>query len=326
MRRHRIGPLITLTLGLLVAPLVGDVQPAVKIPRIGILHPGVPPVEGVSGFQQTLRDLGYVEGQNLAIEYRYAEDRAERLPHLAVALVRLQVDVIFASAPAAVRAAMQATGTVPIVAIDLETDPVASGLVASLGRPGGNLTGLFLAMPEFSGKWLQLLQEAVPWASRVAVLGDPTINAPQFNAMEAAAQALAVPLQSLEVHGATDFEHAFEVATREGAGALLLLSSPLVTREGRRLAELAAKHRLPAISPFPSFAEAGGLMAYGPSVMDMGRRCAVLVDKILKGAKPGDLPIERPTKFELIINLKTAQALGLTIPPTLLFQADEVIR
>jgi putative ABC transport system substrate-binding protein len=301
-----------------VAPLVGDVQPAVKIPRIGILHPGTPPpTEGVPAFQQGLRDLGYVESQNLAIEYRYAEDRAERLPHLAADLVRLPVEVIFALAPAALRAAMQATSTIPIVALDLETDPVASGLVASLARPGGNLTGLFLAMPELSGKWLQLLQEVLARPTRVAVLGDPMINAPQFQATAAAAQALAVPWLALEVHGAEDFEQAFEVATREGAGALLLLSSPLVTREGRRLAELAAQHRLPAVAPFASFAAAGGLMAYGPSLTDMGRRAAVFVDKILKGAKPGDLPIERPTTFRLVINLKTAQALGLTIPPNL---------
>jgi putative tryptophan/tyrosine transport system substrate-binding protein len=326
MTRCTIGFLVPLALGLLVAPLAAQAQPAGKIPKIGVLHPGTPPTEGIPAFQQGLHELGYVEGHNLAIEYRYAEDRAERLPHLAAELVRLQVDVIFALAPAAVRAAKQATGTVPIVALDLETDPVASGLVASLGRPGGNLTGLFLAMPELSGKWLQLLQEVLTRLSRVAVLGDPTINTPQFTATEAAAQGLAIPLQSLKVHRADDFEQAFEVATREGAGALLLLSSPLVTREGGRLADLAAQHRLPAISPFPSFAAAGGLMAYGPSVADMGRRCAMFVDKILKGAKPGDLPIERPTTFQLVINLKTAQALGLTIPPSLLFQADEIIR
>ncbi len=321
-----VGCLVTLTLSLLAVPLAATAQPRGKLPRMGILSPATPPMEGISALQQGLRDLGYVEGQTLAIEARYAEGHAERLPALAAELVRLPVDVIFAGGPAAVQAAMQATGRVPIVAIDLETDPVASGLVTSLGRPGGNLTGMFLDMPELSGKWLELLQEATGKASRVAVLGDPAINAPQFQATEAAAQALAVPLHPLTVRGADDFEQAFDAAIAGGSRALLLLSSPLVSREGRRLADLAAKHRLPAMAPFRGFAEAGGLMAYGPSVTDMGQRAAVFVDKILKGTKPADLPIERPTRFELVINLKAAQALSLTMPPTLLFLADKVIK
>jgi putative tryptophan/tyrosine transport system substrate-binding protein len=320
-----IGLFVILAFGLLVVPLAAAPSPA-KLPKIGILHSGTPPAEGVSAFQQGLREFGYVPGQTMALEDRWAEGKLDRLPELAAELVRLQVEVIFASGPSAVRAAQQATGTVPIVALDLETDPVASRLVTSLGRPGNNLTGLFLDMPELSGKWLQLLQEAVSGASRVAVLGDPAINAPQFHATEAAAQAGAVPLQALKVQRADDFEPAFDAAMAGGSRALILLSSPRISREGRRLAELAAQHRLPAISPFRGFAEAGGLMAYGPSVADMGRRAAVFVDKILKGAKPADLPVERPTTFELVINLKTAQALGLTIPPILLFQATEVIR
>jgi putative tryptophan/tyrosine transport system substrate-binding protein len=337
MRRRLIGLLVTLALGFLVSFVAAEAPPWGHIPRLGVLNPNPPPLSlaeapwmardsGILGLQQGLRELGYVEGQTIAIEARYAEGHAERLPALAAELVRLQVDVIFTASPAGVRAARQATGTVPIVAIDLETDPVASGLVASVARPGGNLTGVFLDMPELSGKWLQLLQEALARPTRVAVLGDPTINAPQFRAMEVAAQRLAVPLLPLEVHGPDEFERAFDTASTGDAGALILLSSPWVSFHGRRLAELAAQHRLPAMSLFLGFAEAGGLLAYGPSAADMARRCAVFVDKIIKGAKPSDLPIERPTTFRLVINLKTAQALGLTIPPSLLFQADEVLR
>ena len=337
MRRRIIGPLIALALGLLVASAAAETPPRGHLSRLGILSSLPPPLSLAEapwiardssrlGLQQGLRELGYVEGQTIAIEARYAEGHAERLPELATELVRLPVEVLFAVGPEAVRAATQATGTVPIVAIDLETDPVASGLVASLARPGGNLTGLFLDMPELSGKWLQLLQETLARPTRVAVLGDPTINTSQFHAMAEAAQRVPVPLLPLEVHGADEFERAFEAASRDGAGALILLSSPLVSVQVPRLAELAAQHRLPAMAPFRGFAAAGGLMAYGPSLTDMGRRCAVFVDKILKGAKPSDLPIERPTTFQLVVNLKTAQALGLTIPPSLLFQADEVIR
>ena len=329
MRLRALGLLVTLALGIFVAPLAAAAPPQGHIPRLGVLSPNPPPPplpEAFSGLQQGLRELSYVEGQTIACEVRYAEGYAERLPALAAELVRLRVDMIFAIGLAAVRGATQATGTMPIVAVDLETDPVASGLVASLGRPGGNLTGVFLGMPELSGKWLELLQEVLAKPTRVAVLGDPTINALQFRVMAVAAQQVAVPLQPLEVRGPDELEQAIEAASTSGTGALILLSSPMVTRHGARLAELAAQHRLPTISPFSSFAEAGGLMSYGPSVTDMGRRCAVFVDKILKGATSADLPIERPTKFELVINLKTAKQIGLTIPPSILFQADVVIR
>jgi putative ABC transport system substrate-binding protein len=337
MMRRTIALLLTLALGLLVIAVAAEAPPRRRLPRLGVLSPTTPPRSlaeapwyarnsAVLGLQQGLRELGYVDGQTITIEARYAQNQAKRLPELAAELVHLPVEVIFAASPAGVRAATEATRTVPIVAIDLESDPVASGLVASLGRPGGNRTGMFLGLPELSGKWLQLLQEALARPTRVAVLGLPTINAPQFGAMEVAAQRLAVPLLPLEVRGPDEFERAFETARTGNAGALILLSSPLVSTQSRRLADLAAQHRLPAMSLFLGFAEAGGLLAYGPDAADMGRRCAVFVDKILKGAKPSDLPIERPTTFRLVLNLKTAQALGLTIPPTFLFQADEVIR
>jgi putative ABC transport system substrate-binding protein len=321
--------LIMLALGVLGALLVAAAPPPGRIPRLGVLSPNPsPPMFSASfaALQQGLRELGYVEGHTIAIEARYAEEHTERLPALAAELMHLHVDVIFAIGPAAVRAAVQATRAVPIVAVDLETDPVASGLVASLGRPEGNVTGMFLDMPELSGKWLELLQEALARPTRIAVLGEPTINASQFSALAVDAQRRAVPLQQLEVRGPDEIERAMEAASTGSAGALLLLPSPMVDRHGRRLAELAAQRRLPAISPFPSFTEAGGLLAYGPNTTDMIRRCAVFVDKILKGATPADLPIERPTKFELVINLKTAKALGLSIPPTLLIQATKVIQ
>ena len=335
MRLSVIVLILTLALSLLVA--AAEEPPRGRIPRLGVLTPSSPPppfadtswfarTSAPLGLLQGLRELGYVEGQTITIEARYTEGHVERLPALAAELVRLQVDVIFTTTPAGVRAATQATKTVPIVAVDLETEPVASGLVASLARPGGNLTGVFLAMPELSSKWLELVLEVLARPTRIAVLGDPTINAPQFRFLAEAAQRLAVPLLPLEVHGIDEFERAFETARTGAAGALILLSSPLVANHSPRLADLAVQHRLSVMSLFAGFAAAGGLMAYGPNLTDMGRRCAVFVDKILKGATPADLPIERPMAFELVINLKTAKALGLTIPPTLLFQADEIIR
>jgi putative ABC transport system substrate-binding protein len=331
MTRRLIVLLIALALNLLVAPLAAVAQPHAKLPVIGLLDGAFPstftdPQTAPHAVRQGLHDLGYIEGQTVVMAARWAEGKDERLPALAVELVRLPVDVLFAVGPAAVRAATQATATVPIVAIDLETDPVASGLVASLARPGGNLTGVFLDMPELGGKWLELLIEALGRVPRVVVLGDPAIHAPQFHAVDVAARRLAVPLHPLEVRATDDFERAFEAAVTGGAEALILLSAPLISRHRGRLAALALQHRLPTISLFPSFAEAGGLLAYGVSPADMGRRGAVFADKLLKGAKPADLPIERPMTFKLVINLKTAQALGLTIPPSVLFQATEVLR
>jgi putative tryptophan/tyrosine transport system substrate-binding protein len=326
-----LGCLITLTLSLLVTPFPAVAQPRAKLPVIGLLDGAFPstftdPKTGPSALRQGLRDLGYLEGQTVVMTARWAEGHDERLPALAAELVRLPVEVLVAVGPAAVRAATRATATVPIVAIDLETDPVASGLVASLARPGGNLTGVFLDMPELGGKWLEFLIALLGRVPRVAVLGDPAIHAPQFRTLDGTARRLAVPLLPLTLRAADEFTPAFEAAVTGGAEALLLLSAPLVSRHRGRLADLAVQHRLPAMSLFPSFAEAGGLLAYGVAPADMGRRGAVFVDKLLRGAKPADLPIERPMAFKLVINLRTAQALGLTIPPTLLFQADEVIQ
>src|SRR5215510_9229810 len=292
MRYRTVAIMLTLALSLLVAAAAAEEPPRGRIPRLGVLTAGWPPPpfadtswfarnSTLRGFLQGLRELGYVVGQTITIEARYAEGHVERLPALAAELVRLQVDVIFTTTPAGVRAATQATKTVPIVAVDLETEPVASGLVASLARPGGNLTGMFLDMPELSSKWLELVLEVLARPTRIAVLGDPTINAPQFRFLAEAAQRLAVPLLPLEVHGAEEFERAFETALTGAAGALILLSSPLVSTQSPRLADLAVRHRLPTMSLFSGFAAAGGLMAYGPNLPDMARRCAVFVDKIL---------------------------------------------
>jgi putative ABC transport system substrate-binding protein len=241
-------------------------------------------------------------------------------------LLQFQADVIVANGPAAVDAARQATTTVPIVAADLERDPVASGLVERYSSPGGNLTGVFLDLPEFSGKWLELTREVVPGLARVAVLWDPATGPVQVRGLESAARAVGVQLHVLEVRSVDDFEGTFRAAMPEHPDAVIALSSPLVSNHGQHLAALAVTHRLPAITLFPSFARDGGLMAYGPDPADVLRQQARLVVKILHGATPADLPIERPMQFKLVINLKTAQELRLTIPPTLLFQADEIIR
>jgi putative ABC transport system substrate-binding protein len=247
------------------------------------------------------------------------------LVEFAADLVRLNVDAILARGPAAVVAVNNATRTIPMVALDLESDPSAAGFVRSLAQPGGNITGLFLDLPELSGKQLQLLKEVVPQLSRVAVLGDPALNGPQFRAAEFAARALGMHLQSLEVRATSDFNRALEDATRGRAKAVLLLSSPLVFAQRAQIGALAIEKRLPTESMFVEFAEAGGLMAYGPSVREMYRRCAIYVGKILQGAQPGVLPVERPERFELVINRKTAKTLGLTVPPSVLLRADRVI-
>jgi putative ABC transport system substrate-binding protein len=270
-------------------------------------------------------ELGYVEDRNLAIDYRFAEGRTDRLPELAAELIGLRVDVIIALGPAAVEAAKARTATVPIVASDLESDPVAAGFVASLARPGGNITGTFLDQAEISGKWLELLKTAIPKLSRVAVLWDSTTPSHQLKALKMGAPALAVTLQTLAVRGPEDFQGAFTAAARQHAQGVVMLSSPSVLRSGARLADLAATRRLPTISMFRQNAVAGCLMSYGPSLTDRYRRIGSFAARILKGARPTDLPIERPVTFELVINLKTAKALGLTIPPSLLARADQII-
>jgi len=314
---------------LLAAPLAAEAQPVATVPRIGYLalNPTANP-HLHEAFRQGLRDLGYVEGRNVVIESRDAEGKPERLPALAAELVALKVDVLVAQPTVAALAAKQATRTLPIVFP--VADPVSSGLVTSLARPGGNLTGLSILAPEMVGKGLELLKQAVPGVSRVAVLWDPGAF-PERTAkdmrkeVKVAARALGVRLQFIEARGPDDFDRAFSEMTRARAGALTVLGGSMLFSERKRLVDLAAKNRLPAVYPWREGVDAGGLMAYGPNVADLFRRAATYVDKILKGAKPGDLPIEQPTKFELVINLKTAKALGLTIPRSLLQRADQVI-
>jgi len=318
------------TLGLLAMPRGVEAQQAAKVARIGFLSgclacgPHLP-----EAFRQGLRDLGYVEGQNLVIEYRDAEGKLERLPALAAELVALKIDVILAAGEPHALAAKQATGTLPIVFV-FAPDPVTSGLVTSLARPGGNVTGLSALTPELVGKRLELLMQVVPGVSRVAVLWQPGAYGGRtekdvLKGAELAARALGVRLQFVEARGPADIDRAFSEMTRAHAGALTVLSTPMFIIERRRLVDLAAKNRLPALYPTRDSVDAGGLASYGPSHADSFRRAATYVDKILKGAKPGDLPVEQPTKFELLINLKTAKALGLAIPPSLLQRADQVI-
>jgi putative tryptophan/tyrosine transport system substrate-binding protein len=323
-----MGLILTLAFGLLSTPLAADAQPATKVPRIGLLSslsPADAP-QNTDAIRQGLRDLGWIEGQNILIDYRWAEGKVERIADLAAELVRLKVAVIIASSSSAVLAASNTTRTIPVVALDLETDPVASGLAASLAQPDGNITGVFLDLPELSGKLLELLREAVPNVTRIAILWDAAMDPLPLRATEVAARSLGVSPQILEVRSADELESAFGAATRGGAKALMVLQSPRLFAHQPRIADLAATHRLPTIAMFREFADAGGLMSYGPNIKDIFRRAASFIDKILKGSKPGDLPIERPLRFDLVINLKTAQALGLTIPTFLLFQANEVLQ
>ncbi len=321
-----------LTGGIVAAPFTAEAQQAAKIARIGylVLNLAANP-HLTEAFRQGLRDLGYVEGRNVVIEYRDAEGKFERLPALAAELVALKVDVIVVAGGTLVAlAAKQATRTLPIV-FTPAADPVESGLVTSLARPGGNVTGLSILAPELVGKCLEQLKQAVPRVSRVAVLWQPggvpeRTEKDMLKGAEVAARALGVRPQFIEARGPDDFDRAFSDMTKARAGALTVLGSTMFGNERRRLVDLAAKNRLPAVYPWREFVDAGGLMAYGPNVADLYRRAATYVDKILKGAKPGDLPVEQPTKFELVINLKTAKAFGLTIPQSLLLRADEVIR
>jgi putative ABC transport system substrate-binding protein len=328
MERSTVGVIVILTLSILGAPLAADAQSPTHMRRIGVLWLGSGPAGALfETFQQGLRDLGYTESQNLAFEHRFGEGSYERLLDLAAELVQLNVDVILATGTPPARAAQRATTRIPIVFMAV-ADPVEARLVESIARPGANLTGLTMLAPEQSGKRLELLTEAVPGVSRVAVLWNPADRyaALEVRVMEAAARELGVQLQSLEVRNPGEFERAFDAATQDGVGALSILATPFIALNLDRIVALALEHRLPAIFWARRFAEAGGLMAYGPSQQDLMRRAAALVSKILKGAKPADLPVEQPMRFELVINLKTAQALGLTIPPTFLFLADEVIR
>jgi putative ABC transport system substrate-binding protein len=326
-RSQSLTPLALLAV--LAAAPVAEPQPPAKVFRIGVLGGTSPEVSAVlKAFFERLRELGYVEGQNALIEGRYYGDRVDRLPDLAAELVRVPVDVIVTGAVPAPEAARKATSAIPIVMAGLHPDPVRSGLVASLARPGGNVTGLAGVGLEFRGKQLQLLKEALPGLDHVAVLSDPTnpFHPREVKEMEAAAQALKVRLRVVEARAPSEFAGAVSAATRERAGALVILSGSMFYTHRARLAELATRSRLPALMVGRESVEAGGFMAYGADVRAAFRRAADYVDRILKGARPGDLPVEQPTKFELFVNLKTARALGLTIPPAVLARADEVIQ
>ena len=320
-----------LMLGAIVLALnfPAEAQQPGKVYRIGYLSASFGRASpNAEALRQGLRDLGYVEGQNIAIEYRPAEGNTDRLPSLAAELVRLKVDIIFAAGGTpAVLAAKNATSSIPIVFVG-SPDPVASGLVASLARPGGNVTGLTVGAPGLYGKRLELLKETLPRLSRVGMLLNPANPAADlaFKEVQTAAQDLGVRVQSLEVRSPNDIDTAFEAATKAQLGALVVMQHPPITTNPKRIVELAAKRRLPAIYSDTPWIHDGGLMSYGPSIPDLNRRAAIHVDKILKGAKPADLPVEQPIKFELMINLKTAKTLGLTIPPVVLMRAERVIK
>ena len=319
---------LVVAVAILVAPLAAGAQETGKVHRIGYLgsssstaHPFV------KAFRQGLRELGWVEGQNIVIDYRFADGRLDRLPDLAAELIRLKVDVIVAPATPAATAAKKATGTIPIVMIGVG-DPVGAGFIASLARPGGNVTGSSYGVGlAVNSKQLELLKETVPKLRRLAILSNPTNpgHARWMSEFNEAGRSLGVQLQVVEARGPTEFDGAFAAMAKERVGALLVVADGTFMLHRTRLADLAARNRLPSLG-YRELVEAGGLMSYGPSLGDLWRRAATFVDKILKGAAPADLPVEQPTKFELVINLKTAKALGLTIPPSLLLRADQVIQ
>ena len=325
-RRHSI--LALLAVG--VAPYAVVAQQRTKLPVIGFLSPSFPDVVGssvsITQLRDGLREMGYVEGRNVVIESRWGLGKPELLDSLAAELVRLNVDVFVAVAPPVVVAAKKATAVLPIVAVDLETDPVASGIVASLAKPQGNITGLFLDLPELAGKWLQLIRELVPSAQRVAILWDANTGPYQLDAVKAAAKILSVELDIVEFRDSVDLEKALTASVKRKPQALVQLGSPLINALAYRIADFCLKHRLPAVSPFRRFADTGGLLSYGPNLAITFRRTATYVARILKGAKPAELPIERPTHFEMIVNLKAAKALGVTVAQSVLVRADETLR
>jgi ABC-type uncharacterized transport system substrate-binding protein len=328
MRLCTVGVVVTLALAVLVAPLLANAQPRGSMPRIGVLSSSSPSKSGtfLDGFRHGLHELGWVEGQSIAVEWRWAEGTLERLPELAADVVRLNVEVIVAAGTPSSLAAKHATTTIPIVAS--AGDLVHLGLVASLVQPGGNITGVAaLAGEGFSGKWLELLKETAPTLSRVAFLLNPAnlISVSLYKAAQGVAPALRLTVEAVEVRRPDELDRAFAMMA-ERAEALIVDADVFFAPYRTRIVAFAATHRLPAMYHERSYVDAGGLMSYGPSFSAVGRRVATYVDNILKGAKPADLPVEQPTKFDLLINLKTAQALGLTLPPIVLFQADEVIK
>ena len=313
------------------APRAAHAQQARKMPVIGFLHPGsAVTIAGArnaifDALRAGLRTSGYIEGETIRIEARWAQGKPEALPGLAQELVQQKVDIIVAVALSSIMAAKAATRDLPIVAVDLETDPVASGLAASLAKPGGNLTGFFLNHADLAGKWLQLVTEVVPGARRIAVLRDANTGPYQIAAITAAAKTMGVSLQVLEFRDAAGIQGALIAGLKDRPEALVQLGSPLINAAGKTIADFLATHRLPGISPFRTFADSGGLLSYGPNLPIMFRGMAVSVSKILKGAKAGDLPIEQPTHFEFVVNLKTARALGIKMPQTVMVRADQVI-
>ena len=316
------------SLGVLTVPLVAQAQRAARIPSVGILrHSTVDKTVGsIGALREGLRELGYVEGQTIALEYRFSGQEAETMPALAADLVRLKVDVLFATGVPAISAAIGASQTIPIVGVDLEVDPVEAGFIASYARPGGTVTGRFMDQPALTGKLLDLLREVAPGTRQIAVLWDSTSGPSQVRAIKAAAQSLAMEVQVLEFRSPAEIEVVLRQVTRGRARALITLSSALMASISKHVAEFSARSRLPVISMTRRFPETGGLMSYGPDLSHFYRSTATYVDKILKGARPADLPIEQPTTFTLVINLKTAKAIGLTIPPSVLARADEVIQ
>jgi putative tryptophan/tyrosine transport system substrate-binding protein len=324
MRRRAF---ITLIGGAATWPLALHAQQAAEIPRVGFVYPGSKAAAAtrIEAIMSGLRVSGYAAPAQVELVARTADGDPTRIAPLVEEILAKNVNVIIANGPPVLHVARSATRTVPIVAIDLETDPVAIGLAASLARPGGNITGVFLDFPDFTAKWIELLVESNPKLSRAAALWDPVTGPVQVESVKKAAESLNIELEILETRRTADFEGAFLIAIQRGAGAMAMLSSPLISSNVQLLAELSVGHRIPAITLFPDFARTGGLLAYGPNLLGLYRRVGVLAGNVLRGANPADLPIERPTKFELVLNLRTADVMAISIPASLLLRADEVI-
>ena len=327
LRARRRADLLLLVLLMTLAPAGAVAQQAASIPRVSYFSPGPPGAPGHAGLRKALRELGYVEGRTIAYEDRFAEGRFERLPELAAELVRARVDIICAVGPSAIQAAKNATRTIPIVMAFSGDDPVRSGFIASQARPGGNVTGLTILVADLTSKRLELLKEAVPGLARVVALANPTnrSTAEELRELGRSAQSLRLETQVVEARAPDQLDGAFAGIARARAGALLVFGDPVLLTNRERVVALAAQHRIPAVYPWREYADAGGLMAYAPNRDELSQRAASFVDRIIKGARPADLPIEQPTRWELIVNLRTAKTLGLAIPAALLVRAHHVI-